>query len=336
MKATLKQISEQSGVSISTVSRVVTGKGYVSQETRAQVDAAIAELNYVRRKPLPQVRRGSDDLVMILVGGIRSSLASHIVELLVRELEARHKRAFVAITGFSPETERAYLQFAAENHFFGILSLTITETMDTLAMLRNFPCPIVMIERYLPSLDFDCLRLDFYRMGFVGAEYLIQHGHRRIGFIGGSPDSTITQDKKTGFEDCMRASGLELRPEWIIHVDRLIYENGVAVANRLLELDEMPTALVSSNDISVGILNELMSHGVRVPEDISICNCEDSAMCTNCQVPLTAMSVHYERMAKDAVKTLCRRRRQPSMPRSQLIYNPHLIERSSVAWAADA
>ncbi|MBQ8973203.1 MAG: LacI family DNA-binding transcriptional regulator [Clostridia bacterium] len=330
MSVTLKQISEETGISISTISRVTTGCGYVAEETRQIVEDAIQRLNYSRRKPLPQVRRGNDDVVMILVGGIRSSLAAHIVEELVQELDKKQKRAFMAITNFSPERERSFLKFAEDNHFFGIISMTITETPETLSMLRNFSCPMVMVERYLPSMDSDCLRSDCYRMGFLGAEYLIENGHRKIGFIGGSRDSTITQDKKTGFMDCMQASGLELRPEWIIHVDRLIYANGIAVANQLLALEERPTALVSSNDISVSILNELISHGVRVPEDISICNCEDSQMVTHCQVPLTSMSVDFARMAVDAVKTLCRRRRQPSMPRSQLIYNPQLIERSSV------
>ena len=327
---TLKQISEQTGISISTISRVTTGRGYVAEETRRAVEEAIERLNYARRNPLPQVRRDNDDVVMIMVGGIRSSLAAPIVEQLVQELDKKRKRSFMAVTGFSPERERSYMKFAMDNHFVGIISMTITETPETLAMLRNFPCPMVMVERYLPSMDSDCLRSDCYRMGFLGAEYLIKNGHRRIGFIGGSMDSTITQDKKTGFMDCMNANGLELRDEWIIHVDRLIYENGFDVANRLLALEERPTALVSSNDISVSILNELISRGVRVPEDISICNCEDSQMATHCQVPLTSMSVDFSRMAADAVRTLCRRRRQPAMPRSQLIYNPQLIERSSV------
>ena len=330
MSVTLRQIAEETGISISTISRVTTGKGYVAEETRKAVEEAIERLNYARRKPLPQVRKDNDDVVMIMVGGIRSSLAAHIVEQLVQELNKKRKRSFMAITNFSPERERSYLKFAADNHFFGIISMTITETPETLSMLRNFPCPLVMVERYLPSMDNDCLRSDCYRMGFLGAEYLIENGHTKIGFIGGSRDSTITQDKKTGFMDCMQACGLELRDEWIIHTDRLIYENGIAVANQLLSLEDRPTGLVSSNDISVSILNELISHGVRVPEDISICNCEDSQMAMHCQVPLTSMRIDFSRMAADAVKTLCRRRRQPSMPRCQLIYNPILIERHSV------
>ena len=330
MSVTLKQISEETGISISTISRATSGRGYVSDETRRVIDEAVQRLNYRRREPLPQVRRGGDDVVMVMVGGIRSSIAAQIAEQLVHELERKSKRAFMAITNFSPETERYWLQFAADNHLFGIISMTITETPETLAMLRSFPCPIIMVERYLPSLDSDCLRKDSYRLGFQGAEYLIQHGHRKIGFIGGSMDSTITQDKKTGFMDCMQASGLELRPDWIIHIDRLIFENGMTVAKRLLALDELPTGLVSSNDISVAILNELIEAGVRVPEDISIVNCEDSQLAAHCQVPLTSMSIDFDRIAADAVKTLCRRRRSPSMPRTQLIYNPVLIERASV------
>lgn len=331
MKPTLKQLAAETGLSISTISRVITGRGYVAAETRAQVEEAMARLRYVPRERNAVTLRDNDDLVMILVGGIRSSLASQSVECLVQEVEKKHKRPFVAITGFRPELEREYLNYAAENHFFGIIAMTILETPETLSLLRALPCPVVMLDRYLPSLDMDYLRPDYYKMGFVGAEHLIRSGHRRIAFIGGSKDSPITQDKKTGFEDCIQSNGLELRPEWVLHIDRLIYENGGAIAERLLGMDERPTAIVSSNDISVSILNELLARGLRVPEDMSIFNCEDSALAAHCQVPLTSMRIDHQRMSVDAVKTLWNRIRQPNSPRRFLIYNPQLVERASIA-----
>ena len=168
-------------------------------------------------------------------------------------------------------------------------------------------------------------------MGYVGAEYLIQHGHKHIGFIGGALSSTTTQDKKTGFEDCMQHYGLEIRPEWVFHVDRLIYENGLTVAQQLVKMKERPTAIVSSNDISVGILNELISQGLRVPDDISIFTCEDSPLVSHSLVPLTAMRIDHQRMSVDAVKSLFRRHRQPNTTRMFLSYNPQLIERESVS-----
>lgn len=331
MKVTLKQIAEETGLSISTVSRVVTGRGYVSEETSALVHAAMQKFEYVKRERRLVSFHDNDDLVMILIGGIRSSLAAESVELLILELEKKQKRPFVAITSFSPERERSYLKFAADNHFFGVIALTIQEEPETLALLRSLSCPVTMLERYLPSMELDYLRPDHYKMGFAGAEYLLQHGHTRIGFIGGNLKSTTTQDKKMGFEDCMHAYSAEIRDEWVVHLDRLIYENGHSIAEYILGLAERPTAILCSNDISVSILDELLSRGVQVPQDMSIFTCEDSSLAAHCQVPLTCMHTDYERMSIDAVKTLFRRQRQPNSPRRMLVYNPQLVERSSVA-----
>lgn len=330
MKATLKQIAEHTGLSISTISRVVTGKGYVSAESRAVIEAAMAELAYVKHEHKPVSLKDHDNLVMIIIGGIRSSLASAMMEMLVREVEKKNKVAFIAITNFSPEREREYLQFAADNNFFGVIALTIHETPETLQMLRSFPCPVVMIDRFLPSLDLDYLRPDYYKMGFVGAEYLIRQGHKRIAFIGGTKESPITEDKKVGFEDCMHAHGLPIHPEWIVYAGRLIYENGATIAEHILNMEQRPTAIVSSNDLSVSIVGELSTRGIQVPRDMSIFTCEDSSMAAHCQVPLTAMSMDMERMSADAVRMLLRRQRQPGAPHNFMSYNPTLIERSSV------
>lgn len=331
MKATLKQLAQATGLSISTVSRVVTGKGYVSIESRELVEKAIQEFDYVKQEHRAIPLKDHDNLVMIIVGGIRSSLCTQMLELLVREVERKNKQPFIAVTSFSPERERAYLQFAAENHFFGVIALTIHENPETIEMLRRFPIPVTMVDRFLPSLDLDYLRPDYYKMGFEGAEYLISHGHKRIAFIGGLADSPITQDKKIGFEDCMRSHGLDIDPQWIVYAGRLIYENGGLIADQLLHMRKRPTGIVSSNDLSVSILNELLARGVRVPEDMSIFTCEDSSMTAHCQVPLTAMQVDMERMSADTVKTLCRRQRQQNAPHTFLSYNPTLIERKSVA-----
>lgn len=331
MRATLKQLAERTGLSISTVSRVVTGKGYVSRESRKMVEEAVKALDYVPQERRPVSLKDHDNLVMIMIGGIRSTLCSALLETLVQELEKKHKQPFVAVTSFSPERERAYLRFAAENHFFGVIALAIIDDPQTVEMLRHYPCPVVLVDSFLPALDLDSLCPDYYKMGFVAAEYLIARGHRRIAFIGGLEDSSITQDKKLGFEDCMRSHGLEVPEGGVLYAGIMIYENGGDVARRILKMDPLPTAIVSSNDLSVGILNELSAQGIRVPEDVSLFTCEDSELAAHCHVPLTAVSVELERMSVDSVKTLFRRQRHPNAPRCLYSYNPTLRERSSVA-----
>ena len=296
MRATLKQLAERTGLSISTVSRVVTGKGYVSAESRKIVEEAVAALEYVPQERRPVSLRDHDNLVMVMIGGIRSTPCSALLETLVQELEKKNKQPFVALTSFSPERERAYLRFAAENHFFGVIALAIIDDPETVEMLRHFPCPVVLVDSFLPVLDLDSLCPDYYKMGFLAAEYLIARGHRRIAFIGGLEDSSITQDKKLGFEDCMRSHGLSLPEGGVLYAGIMIYENGRDVARRILEMRPRPTAIVSSNDLSVGILNELFACGVRVPEEISLFTCEDSELAERCHVPLTAVGVEMERI----------------------------------------
>ena len=91
------------------------------------------------------------------------------------------------------------------------------------------------VDSFLPALDLDPLCPDYYKMGFVAAEYLIARGHRRIAFIGGLEDSSITQDKKLGFEDCMRSHGLEVPEGGVLYAGIMIYENGGDVARRILK-----------------------------------------------------------------------------------------------------
>ena len=101
MRATLKQLAERTGLSISTVSRVVTGKGYVSGESRKMVEEAVKALDYVPQERRPVSLKDHDNLVMIMIGGIRSTLCSALLETLVQELEKKHKQPFVAVTSFS-------------------------------------------------------------------------------------------------------------------------------------------------------------------------------------------------------------------------------------------
>ena len=195
MATTLKDIAQATGLSISTVSRVVSGTGYVSEEARQKTEQAIAELGYQHHKRNRRFPDDSSDQVLVLIGGVSNSVSSSRVELLCDKLVQRRKQPLVGLTHFLAEREYAYLNMAAERHFFGVITFTIGSSDKTARLLRHYPCPLVMLERYLPMKRIDCLHADYYKIGFDCATYLIEHGHTRIAFVGGSSTSTITQDK---------------------------------------------------------------------------------------------------------------------------------------------
>ncbi|GHV27446.1 LacI family transcriptional regulator [Clostridia bacterium] len=330
MKTTLAQIAHETGISISTISRVVTGKGYVAPVTRMIVVEAMKRLNYEKPIRLEAQQPAADSVVLIITGGLKSSISTDTIECLTHNLERKHKTALVAVSSFSAEGEQKLLRYAAKNNCYGVIMLSVIESSETISLLQKMPCPVVFLGRYIPSLEMDFLHPDYYKMGSMAAEYLIAHGHSKIAFIGGSKTSSITQDKLMGLEDTLAAHGLALDPEMINHNDRLLYENGKNVAQWLLKLPYQPTAIFTSNDITVGIVDELLRVGVNIPRDLSIFSCDDTPMSGSCRVPLTTTCVETSRIAAETVRVLFHRKRSSSSPRSYMIFDPILIERESV------
>ena len=330
MATTLKDIAQATDLSISTVSRVVSGKGYVSEEAREKTERAMAELGYQHHKRSRRYPDDASDQVLVLIGGVSNSMASHCVELICDDLDQRHKQPLVGITHFSAAREYAYLNMAADRRFYGVITFTLSNNEKTSHLLRHYPCPLVMLGRYLPMKRIDCLHADYYKMGFDAASYLLNHGHTRIAFIGGSTNSTITQDKHVGYLDCMHARGIDVPDSYFICLNRADYHSGVETVDAILAMRPRPTALITSNDASAAIVNELLQRGIRVPQNISVISCEDTPLTTSALVPITGMSVDYNQMCIDAVKTLYRRRRQPDAPFTHAYYDPVLNERNSV------
>lgn len=331
MATTLKDLARATGLSISTVSRVVSGKGYVSDEAREKTEAAMKELGYQHHRRNRRFPDDASEQVLVLIGGVSNSVASSNVELICDNLAQRRKQALVGITHFSAEREYAYLSMAAERRFYGVITFTLGSSDRSANLLRHYPCPLVMLGRYLPMKRIDCLNADYYKMGFDSATYLIEHGHRRIAFIGGSRNSTITQDKYMGFVDCMRSHGFDVPDEYYMHMQRGGYDDGIAMVDKIISLKSRPTALITSSDASAAIVNGLLQRGIRVPQNISVISCEDTPLTTSAPVPITGMTVDYEQMCLDAVKVLCRRRRQPDAPITHAYYDPVLHERNSVS-----
>lgn len=331
MATTLKDIARVTGLSISTVSRVASGKGYVSDEARAAVEAAMKELGYKHHHRSRRFPDDASEQVLVLIGGVGNSVASRNVELICDTLMQRNKQALVGITHFSADREYAYLNMAADRRFYGVITFTLDSSDRTANLLRHYPCPLVMLGRYLPMKRIDCLNADYYKMGFDCAAHLIEHGHRRIAFVGGSRDSTITQDKYLGFLDCMHARGIDVPDSYFMQMKRSGYQYGLEMVDKIIALHPRPTALVTSSDASAAIVNGLLQRGVRVPQNISVISCEDTPLTTNAPVPISGMTVDYEQMCLDAVKTLCRRRRQPDAPITHAYYDPVFHERNSVS-----
>ncbi|MCP4398666.1 MAG: LacI family transcriptional regulator, partial [bacterium] len=166
--------------------------------------------------------------------------------------------------------------------------------------VKRYNLPCVVINNYKPDVPVDSIRSDNYSASRKGIEFLVNHGHTNMGFIGGYLHLTNHKNRYAGFVDGLKAAGLEFVEQWII--DDIVAWNddgGAEGMHRLLSLKKRPSVVMLASDLlAVGCYKAAQEHGVQIPDDISIISFDDapfakflSPKLTTFQQPLLEMGV---------------------------------------------
>ena len=145
-------------------------------------------------------------------------------------------------------------------------------------LLKHYNLPCVVINNYKPEVSVNSIKSDNYSASRKGIEFLVNHGHTKIGFIGGYLNLTNHKDRYAGFVDGIQAAGVDLVDQWVID-DIVAWNNtgGAEGMHRLLSLKERPTVVMLASDLlAVGCYNAAREHDVKIPGDISIISFDDA------------------------------------------------------------
>ena len=168
MKITLNDIAKQTGISSATISRVLTNSGYVKPETKAIIENALIQSDYhhmPRRKSMPHE---ISEIILVIAGDITSAVYTSHIKGITQVAEKSGKKVFIVNSDYSSDIEEEYLKFAYRNHFAGVIMLNAIETAGLVQALRSAHCPVVLVNRYLRSLDTDTVCIDNFRGGYMG------------------------------------------------------------------------------------------------------------------------------------------------------------------------
>ncbi len=333
MKMTLIDIAKQTGISSATVSRVLNSSGYVNPETRIKVENALLQNNYqhtTRRKSVPAE---ISEIILVVTGDITSNVYTSNIKGITQVLEKTGKKIFIADSGYASEKEEDYLKFAFRNHFAGVIMLNPIETVGLVQALQaSSHCPVVMVNRYLRSLDTDVVCIDNFRGGYMATDYLIQHGHKKIAHLSGLDNSIATQERLRGYSDAMRIAGLPLTNANIGNGD-LQYESGLKFGRQICAMDKESrfTAVYSANDImATGLVDAFFEAGFSVPEDFSITCSDNTLNAVKSRVKLTTVAHDPVEMGVSGARLLLSRMANPKSRTEKIVYAPLLTERNSV------
>lgn len=325
----MADIAEKLGVSVVTVSKAINGKEGVGSALRIEILKTAEEMGY----SINSSRSGNTS--SIVVGIINSYLYLEkgssfywsLYEKLLRQLTDSDNLCILEVVS----------QDAQDN--LVIPKLIQSKRIDALIIMGPFPeeymnmlfsinLPMVILDAYNAKFPLDSVISDGYYGMYLMTNYLLERGHRKIGFVGTVGETSSITDRYYGYCKAMTEFGLEVTKDMVIP-DRS--EIGKIELNLPSDLKSRFTALVCNCDFTAyEVVKLLPEMGINVPDDLSIVGFDNYILSEVSPVQLTTYAVNQQKMAVESIAQLFERIQNPVKKRDMRMISGNIIERDSV------
>jgi DNA-binding LacI/PurR family transcriptional regulator len=269
----------------------------VSDETRFRVLQAAAELDYVASPSAAGLASGQTRAVGVIVPFVTRWFYASVVqgaEELLRE--SGYDLLLYNLGGDREARRRVFRTHLLRKRVDAVLVLSLTPIADEVAALTKLDRPVAVVGATVPG--WSSVRIDDDATARIAMRHLVDLGHRRIGYIGGSLEDQLDfaapLDRLRGYRAAMREAGLRKDRSWEVIGDFTV-RGGLAAMRLLLEADQRPTAVFAASDeMAVGAVHAVREVGLRVPEDISVIGIDDHEMAEFFELSTVAQPVHEQ------------------------------------------
>ncbi len=326
---TIKHIAEQAHVSISTVSRVLNGKPDVNLETRNKVLSVIDELKFRPSGTARNLALQRTNVIGFLVRDIADPNFPELAKGIVAAARERDYSVMFFDTELSPEMEVAATRIMESKEVDGIIVPFFDEGLEELQWLHKQGLPLVRIYRENPHPEISTIAIDNVSSASAATAHLIAQNHVRVAHIARDLTAFSGRERLHGYKATMQRNGLRVPPEYVQEAAPT-REGGYACMQRLLALEEPPTAVFAAKDrMAIGAYEAVFDAGLRIPEDISIVGHDDIPAATVLRPKLTTMTTFRHQLGNAAVELLFEEMEAgPTRPR-EVFFTPQLVVRAS-------
>lgn len=343
---TIKDVARSCGVSMVTVSRVLSGSDYpVKDETREKVLKAAEALNYQPNLLARGLKTNKTTEIVVVVPSITNPFYTSIIT----GVENVAIKNGYSVTLFNCANRHGSTVSIIESIVNRRVDKVVLSTGDSLALqvkkLLSKHVKVVLVDCWIPEVDCHRIYFDYRKGARMITEYLINKGHRRFVYLGLKPDSQTRIDRVEGFKDALKDADLEFSDDFIIYFDEseamdsnrenIEFKADFALANDVLASPVKPTAIVAANDMmALGVLSYCNSVNIKVPDDISVVGFDDSIFSELSHPAITTIRVPAEYMGEMAAKLLFNEE-ESNTPKYNIVLEPELIVRNSVKVMSD-
>ena len=331
-KVSIYEVAKYVGVSAAAVSYVINGVDKVGPKTKAKIMQGIEELGYVPSHNAVALSTGRNNLISLFlplpepseaflenpfygefIGGLEQEIANSEFDLIISALKDQNRFEFwarsrgvdgVVIIGFLPDV--------------------IKNTLKKLSM------PTVLVDIYDEEASaFNNVHINDERGEFEATNYLIQHGHKRIAYLGNIDTSPIDKKRFSGYERAMREAQLPFN-EHLIFTTTTTFDGGYAAGERIAQCPDITAVCCAADILAIGLMRRYFEMGKNIPRDLSVIGFDDIQAAAYLSPGLTTIRQDIGEKGHLAAKILMEALKSDSKAKKNVILEPNLIVRQSV------
>ena len=332
MKETLSTISQKTGFSVTTVSRVLSGqaeKYRISERARKIVLEEAERCNYSPNIIARNLRTNKTNTIGLILPSVSNPYFADLSSVIIAEANSRKYTTIVLDSMESESNQEACIATLMARRVDGIIVAPCGTDPAIFEEINKKHVPVILVDRFYEGSDLPYVTTNNYSGGVEAINSLIRNGHRNIACIQGVKTSAPNKKRIAGYKAAMADAGLEANI--LVVGNEFSLQNGYLETKLLLNRNPRPTAIFTlSNTIALGAIKAIREAGMKIPDDISLIAFDNNIYMDYLTPPISRISQPVEDMAKLAVKLLFESIESHNRVNTKLELAPDFISRESV------
>lgn len=297
--ASIREVAQEAGVGVGTVSRALNGSGYVSPETRKKIEKAAKKLKYTPNELARNLYHNKTGIVGVIVPDLDHPFFAALVKHIEMELYEQGYKTMICNTVGISRREQEYLDMLERNMVDGIITASHGLEVEE---YRKQTKPIVSIDRDLgPQIPL--IGCDHAKGGKLAAELMLKARRRKVFLVSGVSPKVMANDRYNTFRQILEENGVNVLQE-VMEWNIFNWEAHYKMAEEIFRLQPDIDGIFGGDLAALACLNAAQRRGFRVPEDISIVGFDAMAQTSMVYPQLTAVRQNVELLAEVSVNTL--------------------------------
>jgi LacI family transcriptional regulator len=297
---TMLDVATLAGVSVATVSAAVNGTSPVSTQLRSRIEEAILTIGYKRNAVARSLKTGTTKTIGLVVADITNPFFTDVIAVIQDVLHKAGYAVMLGCTDESPAIQEEQVSLLLDRMVDGLVIAPTGDDERLRRLVGTAAVPVVLIDRLCNEIDADAVVLDNEDAVRSAVQYLIELGHRDIGYVSGPLNMSTGRDRLAGYRAALKGAGID-EHEGFIRLGNFREKDAYAATMQMLLGTQRPTAIFAANNLMViGVMKAIRDTGLSCPADISVASFDDFPWADVFQPNLTTIAQPVQAIGEQA------------------------------------